>query len=251
MSNVKSPAVEKKGKAGLIALIAFVLVVGGLVAMVAFNVFGLRDNVVMPFLRNVPLVGDFVPGAEEVEGGEVYDPTIVLLEQIDELRAQNSGLQERLDVAENFVNSFEDDMTAMYNTISENELELERLREMERDHARIAANREAFERGVIEGNLDAFMEFFETVHPDLAEEIYTRETAHMVAGYRRQHYLDVWTVMSPIAIGRAIEADNMAATDMPLLVSVFRDLPEATVARILENVSEPTRTAILRQMYTP
>jgi hypothetical protein len=82
-------------------------------------------------------------------------------------------------------------------------------------------------------------------------DVYTELTADIVAGYRRQHYLNVWSAMSAAAVAQSIQAADLILTDMPLIVSVFRDLPHTTVAAILNNLDPVTRALITVQMYTP
>jgi len=56
---------EKKGKGGIIAIVIVVLLLGGIVLIMALNLFGFREDVVMPYLRNAPLIGSFFPDPEE------------------------------------------------------------------------------------------------------------------------------------------------------------------------------------------
>jgi len=231
---------EKKGKVGLIILIAFIAVVGGFVLLTAFNVFGLRDDVVMPFLRNVPLIGSFITDAD--------DPLVLAARREEELTERGTELETRIAQLEAQIES----ERAQVDEANRNMLELNRLREMERGHNEHLANREAFERALAEGNIDDFTEWFETIHEELAILIYEELTADTIAGYRRQHYLNVWAEMTPTAVSNAIMARDMVTTNMPLLVSVFRDMNARDVALILNALPDSdARGAILTHFYSP
>jgi len=240
---------EKKGKIGLIILLAFVGVVGVFVLLTALNAFGLRDNVVMPFLRNVPFVGGFVPEAEPTDE---TDPSAIYGRTIAELEAQIAALQNEIDELQGDMEDMADEWFEAVVDALESSVELERLREIEESHAQFLADREAFERGVIEGDLEAFERYMETIHPDLIIEIYTNLMEERIAGLDRQHYLDVWAAMSPAAIARFIMARDMATTDMPLLVSVLRDLPPARSATIIDAIPDPNVAgAIVTHKFVP
>lgn len=240
---------EKKSKIGLIILLAFIGIVVIFVLLTAFNIFGMRDNVVMPILRNVPFVGSFVPDAPPYDES---NPLAVANRVEAELRAEIEVLQERINELEEETSDMVGEFTNIVNNAIEDEVELNRLREMEEDQQEFLANREAFERAIIEENMYAFEEWIETAHPDLVERIFTELMAGRIAGEQRQHYINVWGAMPPAAVALAIVSRDMATTEMPLLVSVMRGLPYETAANILAAIPDPVvRGAVMAHMYTP
>jgi len=74
---------EKRGKGAIIVIIIVVLLLGAIVAVLAFNIGGFREDVVMPYLRNAPLIGSFFPEPEE-------DPLAELTPE--EIRAEHDRL---------------------------------------------------------------------------------------------------------------------------------------------------------------
>ena len=237
----------KKSKIGLIILIAFVGLVVTFVALTALNVFGLRDNIVMPFLRNVPVIGNLINDPE----GEL-DPLAAALLRVAEL-------EEELRLRDAEIARHEAEMLAMEEEWEEiiayafgSVVELMILREMAEDFEEFIINREIFERELAEGNPEAFENFFATMHPVLAETIFRELMAGRVAGLQREQYLDIWSAMSPAAVANIIMARDMTTTNMAMLVSIFRDLPYATVARILEAIPDSNQAgAIAAAMYVP
>ena len=240
---------EKKSKVGLIILLAFIGIIVIFVLLTAFNIFGMRDNVVMPALRNIPFVGSFVPDAPPFDES---DPLAVAGRVEAELRAEIEDLQARINELEEETSDMVGEFTHIVNNAIESEVELDRLREMEEGHIEFLENREAFERAIIEENIDAFEEWITTAHPELVERIYTELIADRVAGEQRQHYLNVWSAMSASSVALSIVSRDMATTDMPLLVSVLRGLPPGTAANILDAIPDAVvRGAIMMHMYTP
>ena len=238
----------KKSKIGLIIALALVGVVGGFVLLTAFNVFELRDDIVMPFLRNVPLFGRLIPGAAEDD----YDPATAALRTEQELRLKIEDLERQLAELEAETSGVLDAWGGLVGDLAESELELLRLRIMEELFALHIAEREQFEREIIEGNPDAFINWFQTMNPDRADEIYMELIADLVAGYRREHYLNMWSAMHPASIAGAIMAREMHLTDLPLLISVLRDFSYETSAAILQAIPDPeVRGALLTHTYVP
>ncbi|MCL2170431.1 MAG: hypothetical protein FWB74_10475, partial [Defluviitaleaceae bacterium] len=192
---------KKKSKVGLIIALALVGVVGAFVLLTAFNVFGLRDDIVMPFLRNVPLIGRFIPAAE---GADDYDPAATALRTEQELRLHIEELERQMAELEAETSEAMAGLADLFGHLAENEIELMRLRALEEAFAQFMAEREQFEREVIENNPDAYINWFETMNPDRAEEIYQELIADMVAGYGREHYLNMWAEMHPASVAGAI-----------------------------------------------
>ncbi|MCL2620100.1 MAG: hypothetical protein FWD97_04105 [Defluviitaleaceae bacterium] len=246
MKKEQKKAAGKKSKVWLIILLAFVVIVGGFTALVAFDVFGLRTNVVMPMLRNLPIVGPMFAEEYDLETGlpvQTYDPsaTVAILE------AQIAVMEQQLADATANYEAIVDEMSVLETTINEHELENERLREIEEHHMEILADRERFEREVAEGNPEAFNNFFATMHPELAEEIYTAAMNQRALDERWQNYLSSWGSASPINVARAIEL--MATTDMPMIARVMVDLPVNQRVAIMNQLSTDTLAVLYRQMY--
>lgn len=246
MKKEQKKAGGKKSKVGLIILLSFIVIVGGFTALVAFDVFGLRTNVVMPMLRNLPIIGPMFEAEYDPETGlpiQAYDPSAT----VADLEAQIAALEQQLAEVNTNYETLADEMAVLVQTIDEHELENERLREIEEYHMQILADREAFEREVAEDNPEAFNNFFETMNPELAEEIYTAAMNQRALDERWQNYLSSWGSAAPVNVARAIEL--MAPTDMALIASVMTDLPVNQRAAIMNQLSTDTMAVLYRQMY--
>jgi len=235
----------KKGKVGLIIILVLVVLILAGAAMMAFNVFGIRDNTVVPMLRNVPLVGGLLPEAE-------VDPYAAEAERYDfeatiaALQATIADLEAEIEHITAMEIEVEEQLAGLFGTMAEHYLEMERLREIERLHLQIEANRAQFEREVAEENPDAFINFFETMHPDTMEEIVRQLMSVRARDERWEGYVATWTAMNPRNVAWAIE--EMASTNMQLIVEVMPYIPENSRAAILNQLSTETASAILRQM---
>jgi|GEM_PF-4596042 len=98
-ANIKAEKAAKKkannggrGKGGIIVLIIIVLLIGGAAAIVALDLFGLREQHIMPIVRGIPFVGSFFPAEES--GAIVDTRTPEQLRMLyNSLELQNSTLE--------------------------------------------------------------------------------------------------------------------------------------------------------------
>jgi len=225
----------KKSKVGLIILIVVILIVAGGVTTIALDLFGFRTQVVIPFLRNVPLVGNLMPDEEYAYDEPALDPNVVIRDLqalVDSLNRQNEILQTE--------NEFWDDITAGLMA------EVARLQEFADLHDERTAAHDEFLRAVAEEEPDAFVAFFATMNPALMEEILREHADGIVRDERWSGYISAWAASNPVLVAQAIE--TMITTDMPLIVSVMQDLPVHSQASILNALDTDSRAAVLRQM---
>jgi len=225
---------DKKGKSGLIVLIVIIVISAAAVTMTVLNAFGLRDNVLVPMLRNIPVIGGLMPESSDYALQANFELIIEGLEgRIAELEAENASLSGNLENIHDIARVLE----------QENAFN----REFADMHDERTAAHNEFVRAVAEENPDALMEFFAASNPALLEEILWDLIALQMRAEEWENYIGVWGAMNPVLVAQAIE--TMALTHMPLIVSVLPDLPVQTRAAILNALEADTRAAVLRQMY--
>jgi hypothetical protein len=229
--DIKAP---KKGMLGLIVLLALVILILIFIALTAFNAFGLRDNMLYPLLRNVPVIGNMIPDPiyGEAEGVDIAVTVAELEAETYTLAAENASLEAQLE--------------NLTGTIEQLERENARLAEFEALHEERTAQREAFDRDLAMENPEAFMNFFETTHPGLAEELFISITQEQFDEERWRNYLASWINMNPLQVANVIE--SMLTTDMRLIVRVMLELPEPFRGNILNSLAPDSAAAVLRQM---
>ena len=228
-SSMRAP---KKSKAGLIVLLTLIGLILIFIMMVAFNVFGLRDNMLYPLLRNIPVIGNLVPEAAAIADDDIVTAMANLEAETQMLAAENASLEADLEI-----------LTGMLEQL---ERENARLAEFEAVHQQFLIDRETFYRNLALENPDAFLIFFETMHPALAEEMFARLASEQIDEERWRNYLASWSNMNPVHVARVIE--TMLTTDMRLIVDVMLELPEPFRGTILNALSADSAAAVLRQM---
>lgn len=165
---------EGKGKGGLIAIIIFVLLLGGAIAVLALNLFDIREQYVMPHVRNIPLVGNFFP-AEEGDG-EVEDTRTP-----DQLRNLTAAQDIQIMSMENQINNYREQIQAANQRI-------QALQEIEAQHEEFRQLSAEWNRRIAQGDPIEFADYFHHIAeehlPQLVDEAIQTNTFN--EGVRRQ-----------------------------------------------------------------
>lgn len=229
ISDMKAP---KKGKAGLIVLLVTILLILGFIALTAFNVFGLRDNMLFPLLRNVPVINNIIPEPVYTDGADIAATLAELEARTYTLTTENALLEEQLENLNQTIEQLQRDNT--------------RLAEYEMAFEQFAIERETLYRNLAMENPEAFMIFFNTMDPALVEELFLDIIYAEIEWAEWQNYMASWINMSPVQVARVIE--SMLTTDMRLIVDVMLELPEPFRGDILNSLAPDSAAAVLRQM---
>ncbi len=214
---------KKKGKGkGKIILGFFGLIIILGLVLFLLNPFNWRDDYVYPFLRDVPVVGEWIPAAEE--GGEEDEYSGLTKEQ---LIVQNKKLESEK-------KALEEDKDNLTKRISDNDAEMKRLKEIEAEQVKFKSDKEAFDRMIAENDPNAYKTYYESVYPENADKIYKEVVTQEAVDKELKQYVQTFESMKKDAAAKVLE--EMIGTDMNLVV------------RILNNISAEQRGAILGAM---
>jgi hypothetical protein len=185
-SNAEKPD-KKKGKGGLIALIIILLLVVAAVLVIALDVGGIRENHIMRYLRNAPLIGSLFSEPE-------VDPVEEMTEE--EMRLMIHNLQNQVSSLENQRNELNTQLVSANTRISH-------LVQFERQWNDYREATALFTQMLAHNEPVEFVSFFETiVNRDLVPE-------------------DILAIV--YAQARAINAYN---EELQVLVSTYNNMEE-------------------------
>jgi hypothetical protein len=238
--DIKKPGIKrksppKKGKAGLIIIIILVLVIGGLMAVFAFNLFGFRESVVMPYLRNAPLFGGLFPAPEE------EDETIPLEQRPPQELADMIRAHER-EIAR-----LEEMVRVLSEQAQVDTLQIARLRPFH-DHwdeyQRVSAE---FNAMIARGAPEAFLDRIRDIMPEFYEQL-ARDSMHL-----RDHLESVLTVVRTLGNMQAKNAAellvDLRSTDPELLANVLVAMGNELRGEILNEMDPPIAAAMIRLIH--
>ncbi|MCL2188153.1 MAG: hypothetical protein FWC16_10285 [Defluviitaleaceae bacterium] len=237
MNEDKKPARGKKGqdppakgKGGLIVIIVLVLIIGGFMVILAFDLFGLREDVLMPYLRNAPLIGRLIPPAEEEDANvRLEDMTPQqLARMIRELQGENEYLR---GVIEEYEAQRRSDALRIARLLPFHEYWVE--------YQRVSAE---FNAMIARGDPEAFLHFIEYVHPEFWEQL--ARDAMQLHLHDESVRMVVGTLNNMQEGHAAAILEDLLRTDTPLLINVLNAMGNSLRGAILEQL-EPNIAAIM------
>ncbi len=226
-------AKDKEEKAGgklLSAVIIFLIVVIWLAAMVVLiklDVGHFGSEVLRPVLKDVPVINLILPPASDDEAIAESDlPYKTLPEALD-----------RLEVLEQESKDNQALIASLQEEIQEKDNEIARLKIFEQDQAEFEEKKNEFYNEVVYGNsapdADTYIEWYESIDPEAAEEIYRQVVADRAATDDIKELATAYAEMEPEAAAE-------------ILQTMSGNLD--TVTKIMENMSPTDQSEILEAM---
>ncbi|MCL2840814.1 MAG: hypothetical protein FWE05_08565 [Defluviitaleaceae bacterium] len=234
---------DKKGKGVkifLIILLIFVLLIGGTVVIIALNIGGFRENVIMPYLRNAPLIGTFFPDAESAYDSIADMTPEQLREEVERLQAAYNGRETRVrQLEEDLANAnarINNDLIRYYMYWNE-------FREAQAQLGQVLTHHDP----------QSFLNFLLQYHNllDLEHIPQLIEEATFAAEFDAEVREMVRTLsnMDEAAAGEVLE--NWMLTNTAFMVLVLRDMGASMRGEIMETLEANVRANMLLLMSEP
>lgn len=211
----------KKKKGGcFFKLLLIIIMISLPIALIAFNVGGLRDKV-RPALEKIPVVKNLLPPIEE--GGQTLTEEIIVDENqqmIDSLTAE----------------------------IDELNKEILRLKEFEKNQLAFKKEKEDFDKMIALNDPKAYQAFYETIAPENAEQLYKEAVNKEVSDKRFKEYIQTFENMKKDAVATILE--ELIMTDMDLVITILDNLSSEKRSEIL-SAMDPKNAASCSKLLAP
>jgi hypothetical protein len=225
---------QKKGKTGLIVIITLVLLIGGLIVLYTLNLFGFREDVVLPYLRNAPLIGGLFPPAEEeseILPLEQRDPR----ELVNMIRALERELEELRGREQDLLERSRNDALRIARLLPFHEHWVE--------YQRVSAE---FNAIVARGEPESFLRFMEYIMPEFYEQL-TRDALALHA--HQENITDQVRTLSNMQESNAAEIlVDLRTTDPVLLLNLLNAMSSSLRGAILDEMEPETAASMFRMM---
>ncbi|MDD6331289.1 MAG: hypothetical protein PUA59_02375 [Clostridium sp.] len=221
---------EKTGGGLLSAVIIFLIIVVWLAAMVILikmDVGHFGSRVLRPVLKDVPVLNLILPAASDEEAAAETDlPYKNLSEALD-----------RIQELESQVATDQTTIQTQQEELQEKDNEIARLKVFEEDQQSFNELKNNFYNEVVYGNsapdADTYIEWYESIDPEAAEEIYRQVVAQEQTDKNIQELATSYADMDPAAAAK-------------ILQTMSGDLD--TVAKIMDSMSPSDKAEILAEM---
>lgn len=221
---------EKAGDKLLSAVLIFMIIIVWLAAMIILiklDVGHFGSKVLRPILKDVPVINMILPAATD---DEAANETSLPYKNLAEALAQIEVLNET-------VKADQDKIQTMTEELQEKDNEIVRLKAFEDDQERFTQLKNEFYNEVVYGNsapdADTYIEWYESIDAEAAEEIYRQVVAQEAASSEIKELATTYAEMEPAAAAKILET-----------MSGNLD----TVTKIMKEMSSSDRAEIMAQM---
>jgi flagellar motility protein MotE (MotC chaperone) len=225
----------------LLGLGITVILLGGFVGLIKFNVGGLGNQVMRPLIEDIPVLNLMLPRVNNRSVSNQQDNTYGF-ETIEEAT-------ERLRATERLLANKENDIESLNETIERLTKELDRLRIFEEQYVEFQEDKALFDETVVFNenapDIREYRAFYESIFPQNAENIYQRVVEETVYNDEVKRYANTFQEMKVANAARILEE---MATDLNLVVLILNNIETEQRAKILGAMQPQTAARITRIM---
>ncbi|MDR1665384.1 MAG: hypothetical protein LBR83_10780 [Clostridiales bacterium] len=228
---------KKKKRFPVVPVLVLLVIIGGIVAVIALNLFGVRDRI-LSYLSSAPLIGQYFPAPAEGTAEPVNEYAVMAPEEIESivtaLEIQIERLQADIQTAQE---QRADDLSTISN-----------LRQYESQIENYRALKQALDVVIATGDPSGYAEYFESVSPENAAEIYAEIMNRLQYNAEERKVAATYSEMKADAAAEGLQA--MLAPNSDMVVRILKNMDPRNRAEIF-NEFEPANLAIVTQLMYP
>jgi len=215
------------------------IVITAITAVLAFNVFSIRDRYIAPYVRDMPLIGNMIP---QPKSGDSADEAVRFKKMTEEEISNHvSELNDRIERLQANLDTSEELVKRQNQTIS-------KLREYEGMITGYREDKAALDAMIARNDYASFAEFYERVAPENAKLLYREAVAQLQRDSDMKSIVATYTNMEEDAAASALE--ELMQTNAELVVKIMRMMAPVARAEIF-NVMKKENVATITRLLEP
>jgi flagellar motility protein MotE (MotC chaperone) len=199
-----------------------------------------RQNFIIPQLRRVPIVRNFIP----------YLPGDYIEEQIEEdspnRNLTRKELSDKVEALESQIERLMKDSDDKETLIASLNRRIADLSELETQRDLIRAEQTEFYEMIANDDQNAFARFYESVDPETAERIYAQTVNNNAINAEIRRYTQTFQEMKPDSAAAILE--EMVRTDSDTVILILQNVDARQRALILSNMTPRNASALSRRI---
>jgi flagellar motility protein MotE (MotC chaperone) len=231
---------KKKGGFPVLPVILLLIIFIGIGTVLWFDLFVVREQYVMPYIRQAPLIGQFFPVPTEVpvETEQSRFATMTT----DEIEAEITGYEYEIE-------QLEADLEAAREQKVLDDEQIAYLAGFERQIENYREVKERFDDMVVAGaGADAYVQFFEEISPENAERLFQDSVAQTEYDGEMRQLAAAYAEMDEAQAAASL--DVMLATQQRLCVDILSYMSVQDRAAIFDEMM-PERVALIMTLMSP
>ncbi len=230
----KKESKKKKGKGKkIISIVLKALILLIVLFIISFvivknNLFGLKNSPLRNVLMNVPYINQLLID-EEIEEGKGREE---LLLENNEYEIKIQSLQEQLQTSLTKVDNLQ--------------LEIDRLSQLEEDYLSFIEEKEAFDLEVASGDKVNYANYYSSIYPENAEDIYRQIVSDIKTDEEAKRYISRFESLNASSCAKILE--ELVFTDLDLVVNIIDGMAVDKSAEVLEKMDSTNSSTILKRL---
>lgn len=204
----------------IVGVLIALIIIGSSVAIFGFNVGNIRDTYLRPGLEKIPIINNLLPPLEDEE----------VIETVNQISAEELMIEE------------------LNLKIQELNAEIVRLSQFENTQLQFKQEKELFDQMIALEDPSAYANFYESVDPQLAQELYQQIIVKQNDDEEFLSYVKTFENMKAANATPILE--ELALTDMELLLMIMNGLTSEQRSNILTNM-QPQQAATISRLLSP
>lgn len=231
----------------LFALLILIGMLGGLFYLIVKNnVNGITERH-RSVLKVIPIIKNAVGEDTEDIDGIDYLSSYELKQRYRELLKKHEELSASYEDAQETIQNLQEANRKYLDLFNEYKSKEDKLN---KDREKLQEDTEKFQQAVAENNIDAFIEFFEGMDQQLAQEVYEKVLKERELTVKKKELADILSGMEPESAARIIS--ELGSRHMETVVSILASMNKESAAAILEQIEPAMASEIilrLSEMY--
>jgi flagellar motility protein MotE (MotC chaperone) len=232
---------KKKSGFPVLPVVILLIIFVGVGTVLYFDLFGVREQYVMPYVRQAPLIGQFFPESTEapiLEGEQSRFATMTP----DEIEAEITGYEYAIEQLEAELETAReqkvlDDEEITY--LSGFESQIENYREV----------KERLDQIIVAGaGAEAYVQFFEEISPENAERLYQESVAQTRYNTEMRQLTAAYAEMDEKQAAASL--DVMLSTQQSLCIEILSYMSVEDRAAVFDEMM-PDRVALITTLMSP
>lgn len=233
--NKVDKATSKGSSKKVISIIVIVCILGGLVGIIYFNLFNIRDKYLIGLLQKIPIVNNLVITSQN-EDNDGIDTL-----SIPELKQKIRNLESEIESKEKHIS----DLMAQGQVNLE---EIQRLHEIEEQQSKFNEDMERFSEEVVKNDPNLFIKYYESIPEERRSELYREVVLDAEKTQEMKRYVATFQTMDEGSAAKILE--ELISTDMDLVVLILKNTSNEIRAGIISSMA-PENGARVTKMMAP
>ena len=224
---------------GILILLIILILLGGFVLFVKFDIAQFGSKVMTPIFEDVPVIKYILPDPIDVKEEKVTYPYKTMAEAVEEisnLQAKNDKLKKE-----------NDDIQDKVDRLTKDNKKLSKLQE---ELNTFEKNKAAYEKEVVFGedaiDISEYQKYYEQIDPERAEELYKQVLVQLAADEEAKELANTYAKMDPGAAAQALEK---LENSLGLVCDILLTMTEKNRAAIMDEMNAEFAAKVTKKIY--